>query len=126
MCKIDGGTRHHQVTLGGASHNASVKTAVPVIQLLWSPSPFLGSWAVWLKGTGASSPGTYHPAPPSIPRGQRTLAACLLSEAACFWGGLRARVRERERMRGRQEVEVEYIGIHLWGVRVHHQEQTST
>lgn len=73
----------------------------PVIQLLWSCSPFLGSWAVWLKGTGASSlrttiPSSLHP-------------KILQSEAACFLGGLGARVRERVRMRDRQEAEVEYF-----------------
>lgn len=122
---------------GKSQSHRLVKTAVASDSAALSPCPFLGSWAVWLKGTGASSLRTYHPVPPSIPRGQRTRAASLLSEAVCFLGGLGAWVRERVRMGDRQEAEVEYFPVQAsqspvcsleftfgaWGV--HHKEQNS-
>lgn len=54
MYTVDVGIRHQQVTLGGASHIAYVKAAVPSDSAALEPVSL--PWqlnTVWLKGTGA-------------------------------------------------------------------------
>lgn len=100
MCKVDVGTRSHQVTLGGASHTAYVKTAVPSDSAALEPLSLPGQLGSVAQGNRCLTPENLLPCPSLYPKRTKDPSSlALLSKAACFLGGLRARVRERVRMR---------------------------
>lgn len=114
MCKIDVGTRQHQVTPVEPATLPVSRQLYLVIQLLWSPLPSWAAGQCVAQGNRCLKPENLPPCPSLCPKRTKDPGSLtLLSEAACFLGGLRARVREKVRMRGRQEAEVGYLPVRV-------------
>lgn len=62
------GTRHHQVTLGGAGHNASVKTAVPSDSAALEPLSLPGQLGSVAQGNRCLKPENLPSCPSLYPR----------------------------------------------------------
>lgn len=68
VCKVDVGTRPHQVTLGGASHTAYVKTAVPSDSAALEPLSLPGQLGSVAQGNRCLKPENLLPCPSLYPK----------------------------------------------------------
>lgn len=68
MCKVDVGTRPHQVTLGGASHTAYVKAAVPSDSAALEPLSLPGQLGSVAQGNRCLKPENLLPCPSLYPK----------------------------------------------------------